>query len=205
MGGIERRVTRVITPGTGLDEGFVRSDRMNFVLAVKSGVNAAGSQVLGLAYRDVATGASFTKLSDLNRLLDDLILIDPREIIIEETLKGEAGASGHVWGRIKLEAERHSWMLSFVPSAPVSSVDPEASAESLLLSYISNSLPSSPTPLLPPQSLDRSRFLQMDASTLQALEIKTSMRGGLRGSLLQAVKRTVTPAGARLLGERLCE
>ncbi len=45
--------------------------------------------------------------------------------------------------------------------------------------------------------------MQIDAVTRRSLELTHAMGGGRAGSLLTAVDRTVTPAGARLLERRL--
>ena len=75
---ISRRVSRVVTPGTGVDEGFVKQDRMNFVLAIGL-IDAEGA--LDLAWRDVSTGAYFVRKSSLANLRDDMLLVEPKEEI----------------------------------------------------------------------------------------------------------------------------
>lgn len=59
-------------------------------------------------------------------------------------------------------------------------------------------------PLLhPPQIEVSGEAMQIDAATRRNLEITTALSGGRDGSLLAAVDRTVTAAGARLLERRL--
>ena len=58
--------------------------------------------------------------------------------------------------------------------------------------------------LLPPVLRDSGAHLAMDEATRASLEIVASSQGGRKGSLLDAVDRCVTGAGARQLAEDLC-
>jgi DNA mismatch repair protein MutS len=59
-------------------------------------------------------------------------------------------------------------------------------------------------PLLrPPVKEAPGGTMQIDAATRRNLEITAGLAGGREGSLLSAVDRTVTAAGARLLERRL--
>ncbi|KAG8758457.1 DNA mismatch repair ATPase msh1 [Ceratobasidium sp. 423] len=82
----ERRVVRVVTPGTLIDESFVNPYDNNYVCAIVPG--GAGLNDIGIAWMDVATGEFFTQLSNLAQLRDDLARINPREIVLEKFLKG---------------------------------------------------------------------------------------------------------------------
>ena len=55
--------------------------------------------------------------------------------------------------------------------------------------------------LLPPVARQAQAHMAMDEATRQSLEILASAQGGRRGSLIEAVDRCVTGAGARLLAE----
>lgn len=195
-------MTRIVSPGTGIDEGFVKGEEMAFVLAV--GVEESGKVVL--AYRDISTGASFTRSSSIEGLRDDMLLVSPKEVVVEEGLAGSEMGK-RVMEVIKGEVEREGIMLSTTdlaasPAPPSATID--SSAERILLSYLASNLPSAPPPRIKPHEIDPTTIMQMDAVTLKSLEIRESLRGGTKGSLLSTVKRTVTPGGARLLAERLC-
>lgn len=61
---VKREVTRVITPGTVLEEGMLSARRNNFLAAI-----VMSGQHWGLAYADVSTGEFFTtQNSDLEQL-----------------------------------------------------------------------------------------------------------------------------------------
>ncbi|KAG8700213.1 DNA mismatch repair ATPase msh1 [Ceratobasidium sp. 395] len=80
----ERRVVRVVTPGTLIDESFVNPYDNNYVCAVVS----TSSKDIGIAWMDVATGEFFTQLSDSSQLADDLARISAREVVLDKSLEG---------------------------------------------------------------------------------------------------------------------
>ncbi|QRV76777.1 DNA mismatch repair protein MutS [Ceratobasidium sp. AG-Ba] len=82
----ERRVVRVVTPGTLIDESFVNPYDNNYVCAVVSD-DLTGAHI-GIAWMDVATGEFFTQLSDPSQLVDDLARISAREIVLDRSLEG---------------------------------------------------------------------------------------------------------------------
>ena len=200
-GAKERRVARIVTPGTGLEDALVKSDEMSFVLAL--GVEDGGE--VHMAYRDVSTGASFTRRSTLETLRDDLLLVAPKEVVVDDEMTlHEAGRQA--WEVLEGEREREGLMLSTVSTRALAAPTTEDStAERILLSYLSSTLVTAPPPQTTPVRLEPARFMQMDSVTLKSLEIRESLRGGVKGSLLSTVKRTATPGGARLLAERLCK
>lgn len=75
---IRRAVTRVITPGTVLEDGMLTARRNNFLAAV-----VMAGEHWGLAYADVSTGEFFTTqthgLTDLNQ---EIMRIQPSEILL---------------------------------------------------------------------------------------------------------------------------
>ncbi|KAM0752726.1 hypothetical protein T439DRAFT_311397 [Meredithblackwellia eburnea MCA 4105] len=208
-GNIDRKVTRIVTPGTGVDDAFVRQDEVNFVLAVgvrkMSGIDGKdergdgkGTGIVDLAYRDISTGSSFTRQSSLAQLRDDILIVEPREVVVADSLHKSAFGK-QVLEVLQAEEQREKWIMSRAPK-----VKEDASGDVVLDSYITSTLRTAKLPSTPTTEVDASRFLQMDSATLKSLEIRDSLRGGVRGSLVSTVRRTVTAGGARLLVERLC-
>jgi DNA mismatch repair protein MutS len=75
---VQREVTRVITPGTVLEEGMLNARRNNFLAAVV----ITGSH-WGLAYADVSTGEFLTTQSqDLEQLTQELMRLQPSEVLV---------------------------------------------------------------------------------------------------------------------------
>ncbi|MBD1808748.1 DNA mismatch repair protein MutS [Microcoleus sp. FACHB-SPT15] len=75
---VRREVTRILTPGTLLDDGMLHARRNNFLAAVV----IAGNH-WGLAYADISTGEFFTTQStDLELLTAELMRLQPSEVLV---------------------------------------------------------------------------------------------------------------------------
>ena len=75
---VRREITRVITPGTILEEGMLNARRNNFLAAVV----IAGTH-WGLSYADVSTGEFLTTQSqDLEQLTQELMRLQPSEVLV---------------------------------------------------------------------------------------------------------------------------
>lgn len=74
---VRREVTRVITPGTVLEEGMLNARRNNFLAAI-----VLANQHWGLAYADISTGEFWTTQSTgLDQLTHELQRLQPAEIL----------------------------------------------------------------------------------------------------------------------------
>ncbi|KAK2601718.1 MutS protein 1 [Conoideocrella luteorostrata] len=106
----DRRVARIITPGTLIDENFIDPYANNYVMAVHvSGrsdgikqtsvlLDGRGARVspatemaspIGLAWLDLSTGHFFTQSSDLSSLPSILSRIGPREVVLSEAIESQ--------------------------------------------------------------------------------------------------------------------
>lgn len=89
----DRRVTRVITPGTLIDESFLNQYENNYLLSISamdvSSPDNDTLQPVGLAWIDVSTGEFFTKSSTYEGLRDELVRIGPKEIVLDKSLESD--------------------------------------------------------------------------------------------------------------------
>jgi DNA mismatch repair protein MutS len=75
---VQREITRVITPGTVLEEGMLPARQNNFLAAVV----IVGSH-WGLAYADVSTGEFLTtQAQELTQLTQELMRLQPSEVLV---------------------------------------------------------------------------------------------------------------------------
>jgi len=219
----DRKVARIITPGTLIDENFMDDFTNNYVLAVhidpveaeaKDTTTPAlhDSLPMGLAWLDLSTGHFFTQITTLGSLPAFLARIGPREIVLDEDLQASKDhgiftilAEDHhliTYADCSTVKEISEWtdMLESPVSAQAASefTAQEVSAGSTLLQYVETRLQGSNTKLQPPvRQLD---VMSIDKNTMRALEIKKTMRDDLTtGSLLHVIRRTVTKGGSRLL------
>ncbi|MFM6278858.1 MAG: DNA mismatch repair protein MutS, partial [Dolichospermum sp.] len=77
VGLVKREVTRILTPGTLLEEGMLKASRNNYIAAVVIAVNH-----WGLAYADISTGEFLTSQgSNLEHLTQELMRLQPAEVL----------------------------------------------------------------------------------------------------------------------------
>lgn len=240
----DRRVARIITPGTLIDEQFMDPYANNYVMAIhlpgekeQSDHELAASPDLhpdavspeavskasipiGLSWLDLSTGLFFTHATTLSTLSSMLSRISPREVVLDEDLQTR---TGHEVFSILAE-DRHlityappgqrelttlaDWapmLESAIPRKNVAAfTDDEIKAGSLLLDYVKDRLQGTSMKLQPPMRHEAMQVMTIDKNGMRSLEIKQTIRDGtFRGSLLHAIRRTVTKSGARLLGEWL--
>jgi DNA mismatch repair ATPase MutS len=150
-------------------------------------------------------------------LLSAIARIGPREIILSQGRQA-AGVSAIA---SMLERERHAisyhptrtiesavqaW-LPFLENAEAVSDAAEFSVEEVaagtcLLDYIEVQLQGLKTKLQAPIRRHTAETMSIDKNSMRALEVKTTLRdGAFKGSLLHAMRKTVTNSGSRLLSD----
>ncbi|KAK5172005.1 MutS protein 1 [Saxophila tyrrhenica] len=231
----DRKVTRVITAGTLIDENFVDPYENNYLLAVHIDGNVASHSTVagrgtadgrvksptkvGLSWVDLSSGDFYTQVSDLSSLPSVVARIGPRELVVEQSLEE---VEPHDYQKLLGDA---AFSMSFHRSqAPFQSLSgwapmlerpvpeeekhefthQELVAGSLILDYVREKLQDTAIQLRSPVRRSQLEYMNIDKQSLRGLEIKNTLRDGLyAGSLLHAVRRTVTKGGARLLSRRL--
>ncbi len=210
---IRRKVARVVTPGTLLDESWLSGHESRYLLAISLGEVGEEGGPLYLAYADVSTGEFFTKAGGTGDIEDELARIAPREVVLDTSLldawKGGEKGPGGLLDLLRVLGVH----VSFAASKPGGL---EREAISLLRHHLEFALRDR-MPALPEEGFSResqSTQMHIDAATLQALEIRHALRpGGLvgahssplsaKGTLLSVLSRTVTDSGHRLLKRTL--
>ena len=220
---VKRALTRIITPGTTLNENQLTEKENHFILAVfwdKQGVHASWMDLTTGEFR-LATESSF------DRVLPILTSINPREIVIPEDgldeLKTKAEAHSPTEQFI-LFCRENAW--SEIPGYHYDAVlgaktvmdalgvlnlegfglskdNPAIGTAGALVYYVSESLCAVPKNLSSLQLYRSESSLLLDPSTLRNLEIFQSARGSRDGSLIEAMDKTTTAAGARKLEDFL--
>ncbi len=88
-GGFDRRVVRIVTPGTLIDEPFLNPYENNYLLSVVPASTELSAREwppslsVGLAWIDVSTGEFYTKSTTLAGLRDELVRVSPKEVILD--------------------------------------------------------------------------------------------------------------------------
>ena len=77
---VKREVVRIITPGTDIETENISPKAGNFLASVNPGRNS-----IGLACVDLSTAEfRMTELPELEQLLEELLRVDPREVLLPE-------------------------------------------------------------------------------------------------------------------------
>lgn len=230
----DRKVARVITPGTLIDEKFMDPWENNFVLGLCYNQTANSdntireetapekvaedvAQELGLAWLDLSSGDFFTQKTTIDSLSSVLARIGPREIVIDPVITNDHSSPiSSILSEGQYIITRYSHTSN--PAGLWNSLlqdrgegvnygdfsEHEIEAGSFLLGYVDTRLQGNLPNLRPPMQRNHEDYMTIDRNSLKALEIRQTMRdGGLEGSLLHAVRRTVTKSGHRLLCQRL--
>jgi DNA mismatch repair protein MutS len=209
---VRRDVVRVVTPGTLTEDGLLDAASHNYLCAL---ADAAGT--LGLSWVDISTGQFRCQSIERKVLPAALARLDPTEILLPERLLMQSDL-------YELFQEWKS-ALSPVPNArfdsenarlrlqnfhKVAALDAfgaftraELAAAGAILDYVELTQQGKMPRLTQLARIGAGAILEIDAATRRNLELSRTLSGERQGSLLSIIDRTVTGAGARLLGEWL--
>jgi DNA mismatch repair protein MutS len=219
---VDRAVTRVLTPGTLVDETLLDEGRANQVAALHEGPDC--SAVLALI--ELSTGRFALHRIGPGRALDEIVRLAPSELAFAEN---DDGATPPLCARVRDLAgcaltPRPAW--HFRPSEAREALcthfgvttlsgfglddDEGTRPAGALLRYLRETQAregdAAPFPhLRPPRLVGSDQTLQIDAVSLKSLEIEQTIRAGrVEGSLLSIMQRARTAMGKRLLRHWLC-
>ncbi len=204
-GPVERKVVRVITPGTLTDEALLDSKRANFLAAI-----SMSNEAVGIAWLDLASGHfSVMQLGPGDDLQGEIERIKPAEILVsEETTTPEwlAGAPGinerppwHFDAETSQRALCQQFGTQDLAGFDASDVPVAIGAAGCLLQYVKDTQRAAVPHI---RSLTRERRDQaviMDATTRRNLEIDASLGKHDEYTLAGIMDRCATPMGSRLL------
>ncbi|MDB5591170.1 MAG: mismatch repair protein MutS, partial [Enterovirga sp.] len=215
---VRRDVVRLVTPGTLTEDRLLDPGRPNLLVALARRRHSDGGWRYGVASLDLSTGGFAVGETDAAGLAAELARLDPREIVLPDTLQEDPDLAA-TWrglpaaaltpvardGLDPASAERR--LLDFFGVATLDSFGPftraEVAAAGAALHYVLRTQHGGRPTLSRPRRQEGGDRLLIDPATRASLELVRSTGGERAGSLLHAVDRTVTAAGARLLVERL--
>ncbi len=205
---VERRVTRVITPGTVVDEDLLRPDAPNHLAVV---VADADADARGLAYADVTTGDLAACEGSPAAIARDLTRIQAREVLTvglpADEIDGASPQDDQAWladpSAAREAVERH-FQVGSLEGLGLSARPLAVRAVGALLRYVEDADPSAMHVLTGVRVYSTADFMELDASARRNLELEAAGRDARReGGLLHALDHTRTPMGARRLRARL--
>ena len=84
---VERKVIRIVTPGTSMGEGSLTDDKNKYIMCISelSRAEKQGGTVYGLSVSDISTGEfDCTSLNNPLKIIDEIVRYQPKEIIVSE-------------------------------------------------------------------------------------------------------------------------
>lgn len=202
---VERKVIKIITPGTALNEQLLQ-DKHNRYLTLL--VEAQDEVCLAVA--DVSTGeCRWFLASGADRKLEieeQLYRLQPAELVLTAQLAGEEQLLEWVHSKLpectitnyQEAASEQPYFPQHFPSVQVAPLV-EQTVE-LLLCYLHNTVMADLSHINQLSEIVRDSFMQLDATAIRNLELVRSMAdGSKRGTLLGILDFTKTSMGARRL------
>lgn len=197
---IERKIVRVLTPGTLTDENLLNPKKSNFLTAISCSSNG-GFDIAGC---DISTGEFFIGHSD--NIIDDLIRINPAEIIypaIDAENKimlriRDGFKTTPVFEKIYRRTDMGAIIENVFGNAIKSDVVSSNSAIYILAGYLFNTQRGVSITFKAPYELSTGRQLLIDSATWKSLEIDDTINDGGR-CLVDVLDNTKTAAGGRKL------
>ena len=197
---IERKVIRVLTPGTLTDENLLTPNKSNFLISIVP----IGGVRFDLAGCDISTGEFFIGESD--SIVDDMIRINPAEIIYPEInaenqiIKNlrEIYKTTPVYEKLYMRSDINVIVSHVFGGNAPSDNKTDISAIRLLAGYLFNTQRGANVSFRAPYAFKSGRQLLIDSSTWKSLEIDAPMNDG-GTCLLDVIDKTKTAIGARKL------
>ena len=199
---VARKIIRLVTAGTLTEETLLDSRTSNWLVALAD----IGGRI-GLAACDISTGRFELASVPAASLDAELARLGPSEVVVAEgsaigpedrvgaTRASFASSEGERLLKARFGVATLDGFGSFDRAA--------LAAAGGLLAYLERVAQGGETFLQPPTPRTADDHMAIDAATRDSLELTRTQTGERKGSLLDAVDRTVTGAGARLLATDL--
>ena len=207
---VKRGVTELVTPGVAYNDNLLKAGENNWLAAVSfSGKDA------GLALLDVSTGAFKVAQGSLDYIQVLLGNMEPHEVLVERSY---VDGFRQRFGTRACITPLDPW--AFVPESACQKVCTQLGVSSLkgfgvdrllqgiaaagaTLYYLEMTQHTALGHIRSISRIDEGEFVWMDRFTFRNLEVFQSLAGAEGRSLIEAVNRSCTPMGGRLLREWL--
>ncbi|MFT4591822.1 MAG: DNA mismatch repair protein MutS [Gammaproteobacteria bacterium] len=200
-GPVERKVVRIITPGTLTDEALLEAGKDNLIAAI-----TRGKSNYGLAWLELSSGRfSVSELATNEALEAELARLKPAEILRDESIKELRGRSSHSMPPWHFDADTAQQILcAQFGTKDLSGFGCEELGDAIraagaLMQYVKDTQRTALPHITGLNSEQHSDTLVMDAATRRNLEIDTSLSGNHKHTLAGVMDHCVTPMGSRLL------
>ena len=213
---VRRDVVRLVTPGTLTEDTLLDARANNYLLAIARARSSAGGDRFGLAWIDISTSEFMVTECAAGELAATLARINPNEAIVADALYSDnelaptlreltavTPLTRDVFDGATAERRLCDYFAVATMDGLAAMSRLEATAAAAAVTYIDRTQVGKRPPLSPPAREAAGATMAIDPATRANLELTRTLAGERRGSLLDAIDCTVTPAGSRLLAQRL--
>jgi DNA mismatch repair protein MutS len=215
---VRRDVVRLVTPGTLTEDTLLDARRNNYLLAVtRARLSSVDTEArFALAWIDISTGEFRITEATSGSLAAEIARLEPGEIIVSDALFSEPDLASYwrslpavtpltrdVFDSATAERRLTSFFAVATSDAFGALTRLELTAAAACVTYVERTQLGQRPPLSPPMRESAGATMAIDQATRGNLELVRTLSGERRGSLLEAIDRTVTSAGSRLLAQRL--
>ena len=200
---VERKVVRIVTPGTVTDEALLDERRDTLLMAV-----ARGKGGYGLAWADLAGGRFLVnQVETEDQLQAELARLEPAELLVPDEEGMPAMGAGAVRRRapwlFDADSGRRQLLRFFgvhdLTGFGIEDLPLAIAAAGALLGYVEETQKQQLPHLTSIAVETSSDAIAMNAATRRHLELDTRVDGDSRHTLLGVLDSTITPMGGRLL------
>lgn len=203
---VERKVVRIVTPGTVTDAALLEERRDNLLLAIATGANGA----YGLAWVDLSSGRFLlSEVPHAEALAAELARLQPAETLVDESVvwpKFVGSLPGlrkrppwHFDGDAAKRELNRFFGTRDLGGFGVDKLPLATAAAGCLLGYVEETQKSALPHLTGMAVESASETIALDAATRRNLELDIHPSGRTEHTLLGVLDESVTPMGARLL------
>lgn len=204
-GPVERKVMRIVTPGTISDESLLDANKDNLLVALH-----VNEETFGLATLDIGSGRfQVLEVQGLDTALGELQRLSPAELLIADDLNcpeidnGRRGLRRRAPWEYDLETAERILCQQFgtqdLSGFGCDQLSTAIAAAGCLWAYTKETQRTDMPHVTSLVSENRDEAVVMDAATRRNLELDTNLNGGEENTLFHVMDQTATAMGGRLL------
>jgi len=209
---VERKVIKVITPGTTFDDNILDTKTNNYVCAI-SKYNYDGERGYTISYADITTGEFVSqKMSTKNELISELARILPSECIMNPDLYAEKISEelrsffpNTYFYKYELFKDPSQILIDHFQTSSLKGFGIEnkksiIQSAGCLLQYLIETQKNSLSHIQKIVYQKGTEHMPLDESTIRNLELFATLKDNSKqGSLYSVIDKTITPMGGRML------
>jgi len=204
-GPVERKVVRIVTPGTISEEALLQERQDNLLAAIWQ-----DGKGFGYATLDISSGRfRLSEPADRETMAAELQRTNPAELLYAEDfaetalIEGRRGLRRRPLWEFEIDTARQQLNLQFstrdLIGFGVENAPRGLCAAGCLLQYVKDTQRTA-LPHIRSITMERQQdSIIMDAATRRNLEITQNLAGGMENTLASVLDSTVTPMGSRML------